>query len=194
MRRIQLLCFCSGIFLSAAELSAQTEKNQVYTGITFNRGQYIEYGTQPSLSVGLGRHGMMGIHGSYFRGKSSPMYGTVNYAIQFGGGINYTYYKFFKKSHKLGWFINTGFTYHRFNVYQIKNDEKFLNYKYGQTDIYTKPGIFFKPPSKVILFINFGGIGLQSSRGNNDLDISLGSQANVGVLINIGTLRKKRKE
>jgi hypothetical protein len=74
----------------------------------------------------------------------------------------------------------------------VKNGIKELNYKYGQTDLYLKPGIFFKSSSNVTFFANFGGIGLNSSQGNNDLDLSFLTKVNIGVLINIGSCKKRK--
>ena len=179
-------------FICGLQVSAQIEKGRLYPGVTVNGGETIQYGIQPSISIGLGKHGLLGVHSSYMRSSNDFYNDSKFYAIKNGGGLTYTYLNFFKKSQKLGWFVSTGFTYHRYKVYEVKNDLKEMNSQYGQTDIYLRPGIFFKASQKVTLFANFGGIGMQSSRGNNDFDLNFGTQVNVGVLINLSSCKRKK--
>jgi len=179
-------------FICGLQVSAQIEKGRLYPGVTVNGGETIQYGIQPSISIGLGKHGLLGVHSSYMRSSNDFYNDSKFYAIKNGGGLTYTYLNFFKKSQKLGWFLSTGFTYHRYKVYEVKNDLKEMNSQYGQTDIYLRPGIFFKASQKVTLFANFGGIGMQSSRGNNDFDLNFGTQVNVGVLINLSSCKRKK--
>ena len=180
------------ILLVFSQASAQIEKGQIYPGIIFNRSETMQFGVQPSLSVGLGKHGLLGVHLNFLRGKNFYYTDSRAYGIMNGVGIDYSYFRFFKNSQKLGWYVNTGITYYRVNVYQVKNNIKDLINNYGQTDLYLKPGLFFKPSSQITFFANVGGIGTNSSQGNNDLDVSFLSEVNVGVLINIGSGKRKK--
>src|SRR6185503_2361074 len=174
------------------QASAQLEKGKIYTGIKFKRSESVQYGYEPSLSVGLGKHGLLSLHSNYMRGRNFYYTDFRAYGVLKGIGLDYTYFRFFKNSQRLGWFATVGATYYRINGYQVKNDVKSLLDKYGQTNIYLKPGIFFKSSPNVTFFANFGGIGLSSSRGNNDLDRSFLTEFNIGVLINIGTCKKRK--
>ena len=180
------------VLIYCGHASAQLEKGKIYTGINFNRGETIQFGYEPTLSVGLGQHGLLGVHSNYIRGRNFYYTDFRAYGVQKGIGLNYTYFRFFKNSQRLGWFATVGATYYRINDYQVKNDVKSLLNKYGQTDIYLKPGIFFKSSPNVTFFANFGGIGLNSSRGNNDLDLSFLTELNIGVLINIASCKKRK--
>ena len=190
MRKHQLIT--AVILLIFSKASAQIEKGQIYPGITFNRSETMQIGVQPSISVGLGKHGLLGAHLSYMHGKNFYYLDSRSYGIMYGGGINYSYFSFFKNSKKFGWYASAGVTYHRIKVYQIKNDIRDLNNEYGQTDLYLKPGLFFKASPQVTFFANAGGIGINSSQGNHDLDVSFLGEVNVGVLINIGRGRNKK--
>jgi len=182
----------AALFIIYGQVSAQIETGKIYPGIKFGQGKAVQYGFEPSLSIGLGKHGLLGFYSNYIRGSNYYYNGIMTYGIQKGVGINYTYFRFFKNSQRLGWFTTIGAEYFTSNVYMVKNGIKELNNKYGQTDLYLKPGIFFKASPKVTLFTNFGGIGLSSSRGNNDLDLSFLSEMNIGVLININSGKKKK--
>lgn len=193
MRKTLLLCLCSIAFFNFNQLSAQIEKGHLYPGVTFNQGQGIKYGVQPSISLGIGKHGLIGVHTSHKKSDNFFYNDSKTYGIANGGGIDYTYFSYFKKSQKLGWFVTTGFTYYRNIVYQVKNDQKETNNKYGSTNIYMRPGLFFKASQKVMLFANIGGIGIESSRGNTDLDLNFASQINIGVLINLGSSKRNNR-
>jgi hypothetical protein len=58
------------IFIICGQASAQIEKGKIYPGISFYRGESIQYGYEPSLSIGLGKHGLLGVHSNYMRGKN----------------------------------------------------------------------------------------------------------------------------
>ena len=180
------------LFICGLKASAQIEKGRLYPGATVNLGETIHYGIQPSISLGLGKHGLLGVHSSYMRSNNNFYYDSKFYAIKNGGGLTYTYLSFFKNSQKLGWFASTGFTYHRYKVYEVKNGLKEINNQFGRTDLYLRPGIFFKASQKVTMFANFGGIGIQSSRGSHEFDLNFATQVNVGVLINLGSCKRKK--
>jgi hypothetical protein len=180
------------ILLIFSQASAQIEKGKIYPGITLNRSEAMQYGVQPSASVGLGKHGLLVVHLSFMHGKNFYYADSRSYGSMNGAGINYSYFRFFKNSQKLGWYATAGVTYHRVNVYQVKNDVTMLNNKYGQTDLYLKPGLFFKASPQLTFFANAGGIGINSSQGNNDLDISFLGEVNVGVLINFDARKRKK--
>jgi len=180
------------VFIICGQASAQIEKNNFYPGISFHRSEANLFGIRPSASIGLGKHGMIGLHSSFIKGRSNYYTDSRFYGVSKGIGIDYSYFHFFKNSQRFGWFATTGFNYQRISGYQVKNNEKLLINKYGQTDIYLKPGIFYKPTSHVMIFANFGGIGLQSSRGNNDFDLSFATEVNIGVMINLDIFRKKK--
>lgn len=174
------------------QASAQIEKGKLYPGITINQGRGLQFGIQPSMSVGLGKHGLLGVHSSHLRGDNFFYNDSKTYAIKNGGGISYSYFRYFKNSRKLGWYITGELNYHRYNVYQVKNDERLLNNRYGQTDIDIRPGLFFNASKNILLFANVGGIGLHSVRDNNSLDLSFGRQVNIGILINLDAFRKRK--
>ena len=186
---VMLLIYCG-------HASAQLEKGKIYTGISFNGGKTIQFGYESTLSVGLGQHGLLGVHSNYMRGRNFYYIDYKAHGVWSGTGLDYTYFRFFKNSKRLGWFTTAGATYSRFNVYQVRRGGiREINNKYGQTDIYLKPGIFFKSSPNVTFFANFGGIGISNSQDKIDMDLSFLREVRVGVLINIGCMGscKKRK-
>jgi len=186
-------------FICCSRASAQFEKGNFYTGISSeNRFHlfYKSFGVKPELSYALDKHNLIGISYNHFRTNIYNQFnstGTTGYGIQNGIGVSYNYFSYFKRSNKLGWYVNANLDYTKLTYYDIKNTGQVqLNNRYNQTELSVKPGIFFKPSKNFFVFANVGGISLVNTAGNITAPPNFGSQLNVGVLINLDIFRKKK--
>ena len=190
------------LFVCCGQASAQLDKGNFYIGISSENRflsslSYKSYGVKPALYYALDKHSLIGISYNHSRTNTySPFTSTdiKGYGNQYGIGISYNYFRYFKRSNKLGWYVNANLDYNRVKYYSIKNTgQAQLNNQYNQSELSIKPGIFFKPAKNFFMFANVGGISLINTEGGIDAPVTFGRQINVGVLINLGIFRKKNK-
>jgi len=190
------------LFVYCCQASAQLKKGNFYIGISSENRflsslSYKSYGVKPELSYALDKHSLIGISYNHSRTNTySPFTsaGVKGYGNQYGIGVIYNYFRYFKRSNKLGWYVNANLDYNRLKYYIIKNTgQSQLNNQYNQSELSVKPGIFFKPSKNFFMFANVGGISLINTEGGIDAPFTFGRQINVGVLINLDIFRKKNK-
>lgn len=181
------------------QASAQLEPGKFYAGISSeNRFRFFNksYGVKPELVYALDNHSSIGVYFNYSKSNKYEIHYLDNakaYNVQFGAGISYNYFRYFKNSNKLGWYVNANLEFNRFKAYDIKySGATVLNSQFNQAELSIKPGIFYTPSKNVMLFANFGGLSLNRSNGNFSGDFNFASQFNIGVLINLDIFRKKK--
>ena len=187
------------LFICCRQASAQLQQGSLYPGISSeNRLKlfYKSYGIKPGLSYALDKHSLIGVSYSHFRTSTYDLFsstGTKTYGIQNGIGISYSYFRYFKNSKKLGWYVNANLDFNKVKYFDIKNTgEKELRSGFNEKELSIRPGLFYKPSQNFMVFANFGGISLVSQDGNISGPLNFGSQVNVGVLINLDLFRKKK--
>ena len=181
------------------QASAQLEKGNLYPGLSSeNRFHSFNkwFGVKPELSYALDNHSLIGVKLNYFKSNNYRLFNPANdraYNIQYGAGISYNYFRYFKRSNKWGWYANANLDFNKLKYYDIKSTgQTELNSQFRQTELSLRPGLFFKPSQRVMFFANFGGVSLQKNAGNIRGDFNFASQFNIGVLINFDISRKKK--
>ena len=186
------------LFICCCQANAQLEKGNVYPGLSSeNRFHFFNksFGVKPELSYALDQHSLIGVKGNYFRSNNYRLYSATErgYNLQYGAGITYSYFRYFKRSNKLGWYVNANLEFNKLKYYDIKSTgQTELTNQFRQTELSLRPGIFFKPSQRVMFFANFGGVSLDNYAGSVTGDFNFASQLNIGVLINLDILRKKK--
>ncbi len=187
------------VFICFTQASAQLEKGNLYPGVSSeNRLHFFNksFGVKPELSYALDEHSLIGVKGNYFRSSNYRVFNAADdkaYYLQYGAGISYSYFRYFKRSNKWGWYANANLEFNKLKYYDMKNTgETVLNYQFRQTELSLRPGLFFKPSQRVMFFANVGGVSLQNNAGNINGDFNFASQFNIGVLINLDVFRKKK--
>jgi hypothetical protein len=181
------------------QASAQLEPGKFYTGISsenrfhaFNKS----YGVKPELAYALDKHSSIGVNFSYFRSTKYDIHYLDNdkaYNVQFGAGISYNYFRYFKNSNKLGWYVNANLDFNRYRFYDIKTSgQTVLNSQYNYAELSIRPGIFYTPSRHALIFANFGGVSLNKNSHNFSGDFNFASQFNIGALISLDVFRKKK--
>ena len=181
------------------QASAQLEKGNLYPGLSSdNRFHSFNkwFGVKPELSYALDNHSLIGVKLNYFKSNNYRLFNPANdraYNIQYGAGISYNYFRYFKRLNKWGWYANANLDFNKLKYYDIKSTgQTELNSQFRQTELSLRPGLFFKPSQRVMFFANFGGVSLQKNAGNIRGDFNFASQFNIGVLINFDISRKKK--
>jgi len=189
MRKIYFLVLG---FICSTSLFAQLEKNQFYPGLSLTggfRNSGIGYGLQPSASLALGKHSMLTLFGRFQQGRQvmNPYFaGGSSSTTERGFGIGYTYYRYFKKGGKFGWYADLSF---------LMNNLEFRDFKSGnltsvttrlEKQLYCTPGLFYRVSPRVMLFANFGSANLLGVYNTQ----SFGKAFTIGVKINIGSAPK----
>ena len=186
------------LFICCTQASAQLEKGNLYPGVSSEnrlRSFNKSFGVKPELSYALDKHSLIGVKGNYSRSTSYRVFNATGdraYYLQYGAGISYSYFRYFKRSNKWGWYANANLEFNKLKYYDIKNTgQTVLNNQFRQTELSLRPGLFFKPSQRVMFLANFGGVSLQNYAGNITGDFNFASQFNIGVLINLDVFRKK---
>lgn len=187
------------LIICCTQASAQLEKGNLYPGLSSeNRFHSFNkwFGVKPELSYALDNHSLIGVKLNYFKSNNYRVFNPANdraYNIQYGAGISYNYFRYFKRSNKWGWYANANLDFNKLKYYDIKSTgQTELNSQFRQTELSLRPGLFFKPSQRVMFFANFGGVSLQKNAGNIRGDFNFASQFNIGVLINFDISRKKK--
>ena len=152
------------LFIIYGQASAQLEPGKLYTGISSeNRFHFYNksFGVKPELAYALDKHSSIGVKFNYFRSNKFEV-GYVpdakGYTVSYGAGISYNYFRYFKNSHKLGWYANANLDFNRYRFYDIKSSgQAVLNNQGNYAELSIRPGIFYTPAKNVMLFANFGG-------------------------------------
>jgi hypothetical protein len=192
MRKLILFLLLTSIFVSRS--SAQVEKNSFYTELLVGR-HFLKYNTntiQPSVSIGISEHSVLGAFYRYNRYNSNPRSLYSGYSTKAGGGVSYSYYRYFNKKGKWGWYLNGSLGIFKVNVYEKQGNSTVLNYRYTERELTITPGVFFKPSPKVMLFANIGGLSLTNYQGING-HAGFASELNIGVQISFGGGKKKQR-
>ncbi len=182
--------------LSFFHLSAQVENGQLYGDFIFGkRILKLNTGTiQPAFSIGLNEHSTFGVFYDYTRSKTTPSISSNGYFVNQGVGISYSYYHYFKKSQKWGWYFNSSFAINQTRAFDKSSGSLILKSQSAARILSVTPGVFFKPSKGVMLFANIGGVSLVNNRYHFITpSSSFASQLNLGIRINIGGLRKNKK-
>jgi hypothetical protein len=187
------------LFICCTHVSAQLEKGNLYPGLSSeNRFRFFNksFGVKPELSYALDEHSLIGVKLNYFRSNNYRLFYSANdkgYNLQYGAGISYSYFRYFKRSNKFGWYANANLEFNKLKYYDIKNTgQTELTNQYFRTELSLRPGIFYKPSQRVMFFANFGGVSLNNDAGSVTGDFNFASQFNIGVLINLDIFRKKK--
>jgi len=187
------------LFICCGQASAQLEKGNFYPGLSSeNRFRFFNksFGVKPELSYALDNHSLIGVKLNYFRSNNYRLYNSANdkgYNLQYGAGISYNYFRYFKRSEKFGWYVNVNLDFNTLKYYDIKNTgQTELNNQFRQTELSLRPGLFYKPSQRVMFFANFGGFSLQNNAGNVRGDFNFASQFNAGAVISLDIFRKKK--
>jgi hypothetical protein len=193
MRKTLLLSFV--LFISAIQLSAQFQKNEIYGGLGYGRWLF-NYNTnsyQASLSVGLNANNTIGVFLDHTRYNSMPSPVYNGFSQSSGLGISHSYARFFKNSSKWGWYVNSSLGFHKIRIYEKQNGVNVLNVNYPQQELSVTPGIFFKPSPRILLFANIGAVSLTNNRYEFKGRFNMASQLNVGITIGLGNFGKKKR-
>jgi len=191
MRKIILLN--AVIFFSFFQLSAQLQKNQIYVGVTGEKrfSQVSTIGVRPSFSVGLNSFSAVGSYFDYTRYKAWNYLGHEGYTESLGIGVFYSYYRYFGKSEKWGWFANADISLNRIRGYETTPTTTLAN-QYNQTRLSLTPGIFYKPSANILLHLDIGGLTFFHDGYQNKLKSNFGSQINIGINVGFGRGSKKK--
>src|SRR6185503_16374161 len=114
------------VFIICGQASAQLEPGKLYTGISSeNRFHFYNknFGFKPELAYALDKHSSIGVKFNYFRSNKYNIGYLDNargYNVSFGVGLSYNYFRYFKNSNKLGWYVNTNLEFNRSRFYDIK--------------------------------------------------------------------------
>jgi hypothetical protein len=183
------------LFLFAFQLAAQFQKNEIYGGLSYGR-RLFNYNTnsyQPSLSIGLNANSTIGAFLDNTRYNAMPLQFYNGYGHSLGFGISYNYARYFKKSSKWGWYINSSLSFNKVSVYEKQNGIAILNNDYHQKELSVTPGIFFRASPRILFHANIGGVSLISNPYEFKGAFNMASQINIGVTISLGNLGKKKK-
>jgi hypothetical protein len=185
------------IILFCVQLSAQYEKNKIYSGISFERGlRYYNasYGIQPAVGIAISKNSLFGIYGDHTRYKKYVFFGNETFSKSYGLGVFYNYSRYFSKKSKFGWSVQGSLGFNRNSVYSKSTGSTFLlNNKYNEIEFAFRPGIFYKPSQKIMVWANFGGFASQGRRlPTENFRLDFLDAARVGMYINLGN-NKKRK-
>jgi len=165
MRKQTLLLLVAGFL--AIQSSAQIEKNRIYPGLTVGR-HLTNYNTntiEPSVSVGISDHSVLSGFYRYERYNNSPLSPMKGYSTRSGGGVSYSYYRYFNKSSKWGWYLNGSLGLYQVRVYEKQGGTTILNNRYTEKELTITPGVFFKPSPRTMVFGNIGGFSLVNYSG-----------------------------
>jgi hypothetical protein len=190
------LLFLTVTIVISVQLVAQVEKNRIYPALTIGK-HIFDYNTntiQPSVSIGLSEHSTMGVFFKYTRTASYPSDFFKGYSEATGGGITYSYYHYFNKRSKWGWYFNAELGTYRINVFDKTSGTTVLNNRYTERELRVTPGIFFSASPRVMFFANVGGLAL--THNYNGLHLNhrdFLNQVNIGVRISLGGNRKVKK-
>jgi hypothetical protein len=186
------------IFICCIQASAQLDKGSIYTGISSENRFYSYgnvYGFKPELSYAIDKHNSIGVRLNNFRSNNDLLLAPNidGYYVQNGVGITYNYYRYFKNSKKLGWYLNGNLDFNRINYYDLKSSgERELLSRHNHTELSIRPGLFYNPSHNIMVFANVGGISLTNTEGRIRTPLNFGNEVNIGVLINLDIFRKKK--
>lgn len=187
--------FTITIFFSVLQLSAQFQKKQIYFDLTGEKRiiSYSTNGLRPSVSVGLGDHSAIGVYFDYTKYKEWNYSNLNGYTENYGVGVFYNYYRFFKGSTKWGWFGSADLSFSQFRVYQKTSGSPALNNQYNQVRFSLTPGIFFKLSPAVMLHADIGSLYLYHDHHEFlNVQSNFATQINVGIRISPGNRDKKK--
>lgn len=187
------------VLIVCGQTSAQLEPGKLYTGISSeNRFHFYNknFGVKPELAYALDKHSSIGVKFNYFRSNKFEV-GYIadakGYTVSYGAGISYNYFRYFKNSHKLGWYANANLELNRYKFYDIKSSGQAVLNNWGNyAELSIRPGIFYTPSKNLMLFANFGGFSLNKSFHDFSGDFNFASQFNIGVLMNFDVFRKRK--
>ena len=181
------------------QASAQLQEGNFYPGLSWQnrfKFNYTTYGTGSQLSYALDKHNLIGVNYNYYRSNKFPLYFQQSdraYFFTTGAGLTYSYFSYFKNSKKLGWSITSDLNFNTTRYYTLKTSGQYqLDDRYHEVELSVKPGLFYTPSRRVIVFANFGGYSLNKGKGYLHSDFNFGSQFNVGALINLDIFRKRK--
>jgi hypothetical protein len=184
MQKTLLLLICC--IACSMNLFAQLEKNQLYPGLSFTSGfKSTGYELQPSASFALGKHSMLSVFGRVQQSKESfnpYLFGHSSTMSSYGFGVSYTYYHYFGKSTKLGWYIDASLSRNNVTLTDKQLGSVFMETSHRELQFIITPGLFYKPSNRVMLFLNAGGINAIGSYGTS----RFGNVINVGVKVRLG--------
>jgi hypothetical protein len=183
------------IFFSFLQLSAQFQKKQIYFDLTGEKRiiRYSTNGLRPSVSIGLSDHSAIGVYFDYTKYKEWNYFNINGYSENYGVGVFYSYYRFFKGSKKWGWFATADLSFNQFNVYQKTSGSPALNNRYNQAKLSLTPGIFFKPSQRVTLHADIGSLYVYHDRNEFfNVRSNFATQINIGITIGLGNTGKKK--
>jgi hypothetical protein len=188
--------FTIAIFFSVLQLSAQFQKKQIYFDLTGEKRivRYSTNGLRPSVSVGLGDHSSIGVYVDYTKYKEWNYPNLKGYTENYGVGVFYDYYRFFKGSNKWGWFADADLSFSQFRTFDKTSGASVINGKYNQVTLSLAPGIFFKLSPSVILHADIGGLNIFHNYRYDFLNFSsnFATQVNLGIRISPGNRDKKK--
>ncbi len=186
--------FIAASLFFAPALPAQVQKGSIYPGIT--AGQFVfrfnNSTLQPSVEVGVSSHSTLGLFYYSTRYNANALSNAGGNSTKRGGGISFTYHRYFNLHSKWGWYVNSTLGLYKIRVIEKQGANSYLNNRYGQGELTLTPGVFFTPSSKLMLFANIGGFSLSNNRyeflrpGS-----SFVNQLSVGVRFTFGKNKKQ---
>lgn len=187
------------VSIICGQAAAQLQPGKLYTGISSESRFHFynkNFGFKPELAYALDKHSSIGVKFNYFRSNKYDVGFLDNakgYNVSFGAGISYNYFRYFRNSNKLGWYVNANLEFNRYRFYDIKTSgQTVLNSQYNYAELSVRPGIFYTSSRNFLFFANFGGFSLNRSSHDFSGDFNFASQFNIGVLMNLDVLRKRK--
>jgi len=182
------------IFLSALQLSAQLQKQEIYVGVRGEKrfGQISSNGFRPSISIGLGDHSAIGVYYDYTKFKDWNGDITKTSTHISAVGLFYDYYHYIGKSERWGWFASADLSVGRTRVTGF-NAAAPINDRYEQIQFSLAPGIFYKASKNVMLHLDIGSVFLYDNKyGPISLKSNFARTINLGIRIGLGNGGKKK--
>lgn len=160
------ITFIAAVIAITPALQAQIQKGDIYLGGNAGIGvlQFNNDYFQPAIEAGISKHSTLGLFYYSTRYNAASFSGVEGYSTKKGGGLSFTYHRYFGSKTKWGWYMNA-----TAGLYDIKVVDKiagraYLNNRYRQAELTITPGIFFTPSSRLMLYANFGGFSLTNNK------------------------------
>lgn len=183
------------VILFSGNINAQVQKGAIYPELSVSRNMIRMNATtyHASVSAGISKQSTLGIFYSRTNYGSPDVSRYNGYSLKTGGGLTYTWYRYFNRKSKWGWFINAEAGLYKVKVFEKTGSSYNLNNKYLERELTLNPGVFFTPSPRVMLFAGLGGISVYGSKYQfADFSSSFLSRGTIGIRFTLGGNGKKR--
>jgi hypothetical protein len=181
------------VMFSVFVASAQLEKGKLYADLSI--GQRVlranTWHVRPGMSLALSEKFAIGVFGDYTRHTRFETMNGSGYMNKYAAGIAFSYFNYFSKARKWGWYMNADIQYNHSELFLSESYYTTLAFESNTVELNLTPGIFFTT-RKFLFYGNVGGYSLSKSIYRNEYykSFDFGSQLNLGMKMNLGRKRK----